>query len=165
MIAGKKMVCIKKGKEFWDHESYNMINLKFSILLCLSYRSLYVVICIFEWFTLLWQKASLAFTNAFTVLHLQKANTVFTKVAFTERLNQKDSDDFCFLYIWLGNTYVGRNWITNSYNGCYPNNSSSGGNYWQFWKAENKGYKGNKITIKVQNMYSKLIFYLNLWKI
>lgn len=64
---------------------------------------------------------------------------------------------FFFKYLWLGNTFVGRNWITESYHGCYPNNSPSGGNYWQFWKAENKGYKGNKLTIKVQNMFSNLI--------
>lgn len=68
-----------------------------------------------------------------------------------------DSDlIFFFSYLLLGNIFVGRNRIAESYNGCYSNNSSAGGNYWQFWKAENKGYKGNKVTVKVQNMFSNL---------
>lgn len=69
-----------------------------------------------------------------------------------------------FLYFG-GDTFVGRNWITKGHNGCCSNNSPSGGDYWQLWKAENKGYKGNKVTVKVQNMFSNLIFYLNLWQI
>ena len=61
-------------------------------------------------------------------------------------------------YLLLGNASVGRNRITEGYDGCHPNNSSPGGNHWQFWKAENKGYKGNRVDAKVQNMFSNLCF-------